>query len=57
MAQLTGQPALEIRPLSPTAFGWVDVNARIEFTMDGDGNVTGATHHQGGQELPVTVMN
>ena len=55
MAQLTGQPALEIRPIAADEFTWVDVAARIKFDVDDNGKVTSATHHQGGQAIPVSV--
>lgn len=57
MAQLTGQPAFRIRPISATAFAWVAVNARIEFQLDDDGNIVSATHFQAGRELPVKPMS
>ena len=57
VAQLTGQPALRMRPTSPTEFAWVAANARIEFELDENGHVTGGTHHQGGQQLAVKRMD
>jgi CubicO group peptidase (beta-lactamase class C family)/nicotinamidase-related amidase/type 1 glutamine amidotransferase len=53
LAQLTGQPELEILPLSETTFSWKDINAQITFVRGKDGKVTGATHEQGGRKLEV----
>lgn len=51
IAQLTGQPPLEIRPISETEFHWVDVNARIILQLDDAGVVTGVRHIQGNQDF------
>ncbi len=48
-AQLTGQPKFPIYPKSATEFVWRVVPARVEFTKDAAGQVTKATHHQGGR--------
>ena len=52
--RLTGQPGVTLRPVSPTAFEIVEVNARIEFEVEGDGDATGFTLFQGGQEVHAT---
>jgi CubicO group peptidase (beta-lactamase class C family) len=49
-AQLTGQPAFEVFPESPTEFFFKVVDAQITFAVDPDGRVTGLTAHQGGRD-------
>jgi len=49
-AQLTGQPALEILPISDTEFVLVGVDARLVFDADGDA-ASAVTLFQGGQEI------
>jgi len=51
MAQITGQPALEIRPTSETEFHWVAANAHIVLQLDDNGSVTGVRHIQGAQDF------
>jgi hypothetical protein len=48
--QLTGQPALPLRPTSTTEFLVQEVNARIVFHKEGD-LVNRFVVHQGGREL------
>ncbi len=55
-AQLTGQPAFPIYPVSETAFVYRAVPARIVFQLDEEGAVEGLVLHQGGQELPAPRM-
>ena len=51
MAQIRGQPKIQIFPESPTAFFLKDVDARIEFVQDESGKVTGVVLHQWKQQL------
>jgi len=48
MAQLTGQPALEIVPQGNDKFAWKAVDAQVQFHRDPTGKITGATHYQNG---------
>ena len=47
MAQLSGQPKLQVFPEAKDRFFWKAVTAQIEFFRDDDGNVTSARHSQG----------
>jgi CubicO group peptidase (beta-lactamase class C family) len=49
--QLTGQPAFELFPESPTDFFLKVVDAQIHFTLGPDGRVTGLTLHQNGRDV------
>lgn len=51
VAQLTGQPALDIYPESPTRFFWKVVDAQVTFERGADGHATGLTLHQAGRNL------
>jgi len=50
MAQLTGQPALELTAEAPDAFFYTVVDAQITFTRDAAGAVQGLVLHQGGRD-------
>ncbi|HZW17144.1 MAG TPA: serine hydrolase [Brevundimonas sp.] len=50
MAQLTGQPALELTAQAPDAFFYTVVDAQITFTRDAAGAVQGLVLHQGGRD-------
>lgn len=50
--QATGQPRVEIFPMSETEFFLTAVEAEITFTFDEKGNVTGLILHQGGMRMP-----
>jgi len=47
------QPAVPIYPSAPLEFFWRAVEAQITFT-EGNGRVTGAVLHQGGQDIPLS---
>lgn len=47
--QATGQPQVELKPLSTTEFEVVGVEAKIEFIPNGNENVNSIKLHQGGQ--------
>lgn len=47
--QLTGQPAAEIFPETPTAFFLKVVDAQLTFAVDAQGRATALTLHQNGQ--------
>ena len=51
-AQITGQPAFEVFPESPTKVVWTIVPANATFTLGPDGKATSLTLHQGGRSLP-----
>jgi CubicO group peptidase (beta-lactamase class C family) len=51
-AQITGQPAFEVFPESPTKVVWTIVPADATFTLGPDGKATSLTLHQGGRSLP-----
>ncbi len=51
-AQITGQPAFEVFPESPTKVVWTVVPANATFTLGPDGKATSLTLHQGGRSLP-----
>ena len=46
-AQITGQPAFEVFPESPTKVVWTIVPANATFTLGPDGKATSLTLHQG----------
>lgn len=48
LAQATGQNKIEIIPFEENKFSLVDVDAKLTFNMDDDGEVTSLTLHQGG---------
>ena len=52
-AQLTGQPSLQVLPVSRNELSWLDVNAQLNCQRGEDGQITKAIHHQGGQEIRV----
>lgn len=47
--EIAGQPALQLRSTSMTAFEVVGAPARITFNTAADGSVQGITFHQGGE--------
>lgn len=49
MIQASGQPAFEIKPVSPNEFTQDQVGARFVFHVDEHGNVQELTLHQGGE--------
>ena len=51
MAQVTGQPEFEVFATKKDHFFWKVVEARVEFSRDEGGNVTGLTLFQGGAEI------
>ena len=52
MTQATGQPAVELYPESTDNFFLKVVDAKVTFTRDDKGQVTGLVIHQGGQDIP-----
>jgi CubicO group peptidase (beta-lactamase class C family) len=52
MAQVTGQPQLEIFPESETQFFYKAVDAQVEFVRDPAGVVVSLIVHQGGRDVP-----
>lgn len=54
LAQVTGQPALELFPESPTRFFLKEVDAQIDFVRAAgdDGPASGLVLHQGGRDIP-----
>jgi CubicO group peptidase (beta-lactamase class C family) len=52
MAQATGQPQFELYPESPDIFVIKVVDAKVSFTRDDKGVVTGMVIHQGGRDIP-----
>ena len=54
--QLTGQPVLEVEPVSPIRFRLLAVPAEFEFEVE-DGDVIGATLFQNGQETHATRID
>lgn len=52
MTQATNQPAFELYPEGPDKFFLKVVEAKVSFTKDDKGTVTGLVIHQGGRELP-----
>lgn len=55
-AQMTGQQRFEIFPRGDDEFYWKVVDARVKFTRNEAGEITGAIHYQGGRELNVKKM-
>ncbi len=51
MAQVTGQPEFEVFATEKDHFFWKIVEARVEFTRDDGGKVTGLTLFQNGAEI------
>lgn len=52
MTQATNQPAVEVFPESEDRFFLKVVDAQLRFDRDDDGNITGLTLFQNGQEVP-----
>ncbi len=52
MTQATGQPAFELFPESGDKFFLKVIDAKVTFTRDDKGLVTGLVIHQGGQNIP-----
>ena len=52
IAQATGQPQIELIPMSQTRFAATGVDAQVDFHADSEGNVDSLTLFQGGQEVP-----
>jgi len=52
MAQLSGQPRIEIFPDGPDRFVYHAVEASIDFTRDATGRVVSLTLHQNGADMP-----
>ena len=52
MTQATGQPAFELYPESVDNFFLKVVEAKVTFTRDDKGVVTGLVIHQGGRDVP-----
>ena len=52
-AEPTGQPKVEMSPLSETEFVINDINARISFTKDASGKATGFKLKMNGREVDV----
>ncbi|HEX4900494.1 MAG TPA: serine hydrolase [Pyrinomonadaceae bacterium] len=52
MTQATNQPAFELSPEGEDKFFLKVVNARVTFTKDEKGAVTGLIIHQGGRDVP-----
>lgn len=52
MTQATGQPAAELYPESADNFFLKVVDAKVTFTRDDKGLVTGLVIHQGGRDIP-----
>jgi tetratricopeptide (TPR) repeat protein len=52
MTQATGQTALELFPEAENTFYARVANAKVTFTRDDKGSVTGLVIHQGGREMP-----
>ncbi|QKK01536.1 MAG: beta-lactamase family protein [Pseudomonadota bacterium] len=55
MTQATGQPAVEITPVSATGFELVGVDARIVFDIDDDGHAGSLTLFQNGEHRAVRL--
>ncbi len=51
VAQVTGKGAFEMFPSAETQFFMKGVNAKMTFTKDAAGKVTGLVLHQGGRDL------
>jgi hypothetical protein len=54
LAQLTGQPAIEIYPEETDRFVYTVVDAAIEFNRDDSGRVVSMTLHQNGAAMPAS---
>ncbi len=52
MTQATGQPAFELFPEGENKFFLRVVNAKVTFTRDDKGSVTGLIIYQGGRDMP-----
>jgi CubicO group peptidase (beta-lactamase class C family) len=52
MTQATGQPAFQLYPDGPDKFFLTVVDAKVTFTRDDKGEVTGLVIYQGGREIP-----
>jgi CubicO group peptidase (beta-lactamase class C family) len=52
MTQATGQPAFELFPEAEDKFFLKVIDAKVTFTRDDKGLVTGLLIHQGGQNIP-----
>jgi CubicO group peptidase (beta-lactamase class C family) len=55
-AQLTGQPKFPVFGAAPDEFIWKVVEARIKFTRDENGNVTGGDFTQGSYKNKITRL-
>ncbi len=55
-AQMTGQPNFEIFPADNDMFYWKVVDAKIQFKRNEAGEITAATHFQGGMEIKVRKL-
>ena len=49
-ARVTGQGKVEISPIEENKFSLVDVNAKLSFNLDKNGEVNGLILHQGGDK-------
>ncbi len=56
MAQTAGQPKIELFPESPTVFFVKLANARVTFSKDAQGQVTGLVLEQAGQKISATKI-
>ena len=52
LAQVIGQPKLELFPESPSKFFVKEVAVQIEFVVDGSGKATSLVLYQAGQRVP-----
>ena len=52
IAQVLGQPKLELFPESPSKFFVKEVAVQLEFVVDGSGKATGLVLYQAGQRVP-----
>lgn len=55
-AQATGQQIVRLWPESETSFFLKEVDARVDFVRDAQGNTTGLVLHQNGQNIPAQRM-
>lgn len=55
-AQLTGQDAFEIFPMSESDYFYKIVDAKITFERDENGKVVNLVLHQNGQDMPATKI-
>jgi len=51
MAQVIGQPKLELFPESPSKFFVKEVSLQLEFVVDGSGKATSLVLYQAGQRV------